>query len=214
MFNVKIIQKVTTISQTFRIRQKSYEIVEMNWHFHRHSTLPDITNAKIESSAIACDRTCKEPGPWILTQRKFLRNHHTKTQKQFGKGKPTKVVSEYLPHFQRLQHPTFEQPTSFNDFSNFLSTKMDAFKHFCFHLDLHSTANVEHVLKKLPITNGFEWKCHALAAKVDCTTLSHKTEWLGKYAKVCGDLRNITIEAKKERSPTSSQSKVGTFEKN
>ena len=30
--------------------------------------------------------------------------------------KPTKVVSEYLLHLQRLQHPTFEQPTSFKDF--------------------------------------------------------------------------------------------------
>ena len=109
-------------------------------------------------------------------------------------GKPTKVVSEFLLHLQRLQHPTFEQPTSFKDFSNFLSTMVDTFKKLCFHHDLQSTANVEQVLKKLPITARLEWNRHALAAKVERPTLSRIAEWIEEDANACEDLPNITTK--------------------
>ena len=109
-------------------------------------------------------------------------------------GKPTKVVSEYLLHLQRLQHPTFEQPTSFKDFLNFLSTMVDTFKQLCFHHDLQSTANVEQVLKKLPITARLEWNRHALAAKLERPKLSRIAEWIEEHANACEDLPNITTK--------------------
>ena len=97
-------------------------------------------------------------------------------------------------HIQRLQHPTFEQPTSFKDFSKFLSTMVDTFNQICFHHDLQSTANVEQVLKKLPITARLEWNCHSLAAKVERPTLSQIAEWIEEYANACEDLPNITTK--------------------
>ena len=74
-------------------------------------------------------------GPQIIcsVDMDTLRNRSGKPS-----GKPTIVDWEYLFHLQRLNPPTFEQPSSF-------------------HHGLHLTANVERVLKK-PV---FLWNRHA-----------------------------------------------------
>ena len=172
MFNVEVIQKVSTVSQTYKVRRNSSEKVWLDWPFHRHSS--DMTNAGMMThQQTLVTGTAKNRIRVYGSNGDFYETAIEKLRSNFGKS--TKVVSEYLLHLQRLQHPTIEQPASFKDFSNFPSTMADTFicTELCFHHDLQSNATVEQVLKKLRITDRLEWNCHALAAKVERPTLSH-----------------------------------------
>ena len=56
MYNVKIIQKVTSVSQTYIVRRNSSEMVRLDWPFHRHSTqLGHDKCQRGESFENACD---------------------------------------------------------------------------------------------------------------------------------------------------------------
>ena len=93
-------------------------------------------------------------------------------------GRPDIIVNSFIDKLRTFKTPSFQNPTTFIEFSSFMNNSAECFCHLGFENDLNSTIYTQIAADKLSLNDRLRWNEYIVQNQITRLTLFDFNRWL------------------------------------